>query len=380
MKKIIALLLIIILAPLLSSCTQDKKDKYTFEQMLFGPTFSVFPQVTIVDTKARIKELRESGEVKASIKQILDELDATYDVIDNDNSLISQINQKAGISPVTVTDEVINIIKTSISASESTKVNDVALYDITILPVWELWNFDSQYNKEEAVIPTQEDINNALPLINYQNIIIDEDNKTVFLSKEGMKIDLGSIVKGYACDKIKAYLLSKGYKNAIINVGGNIMTFGYDYYDDREWLVKISTPFANSLPNPYTQYYLGHMYYNDVTVVTSGTYERFITSQGIRYHHILNPKTGYPVNNGLVSVSIITNNSMQADAYSTSVFCMGLEEGVRFVEGLEDVEAVFVTDDKEIYITSGLEGKFNFNTELESVGYTYKGVKNGTSN
>jgi thiamine biosynthesis lipoprotein len=113
---------------------------------------------------------------------------------------------------------------------------------------------------------------------------------------------------------------------------------------------------------------------------SSGVYERYIVNDGKEYHHILNPKTGYPVDSGLISISIVTDDSMKADALSTAVFCMGLERGVEYINTLENVEAVFITDNKEVYITKGLEDNFIFNNEIEELGYTYKGVKNGTSN
>ncbi|HHU55979.1 MAG TPA: FAD:protein FMN transferase [Acholeplasmataceae bacterium] len=383
MKKIYVLVLLLICTPLLVSC---KSKEYDFVKINLGYVFSISPEVIIVDTKDRLTNDAVS-KLSSDLREIVTELDETYDVIDNEDGLISKINQNAGVAPVKVNDEVIMILKTAVDVSEKTKIDDNALYDISVYPVWDLWNFDTGNYQEEAEIPTQEEINAALPLVGYDKIIIDEENKTVFLKEKGMKIDLGSIVKGYACDKIKEYLLSVNYQNALINVGGNIMTMGHDYYDkyfeDSPWRVKISTPYF--VYNPFDpksqlQYFVGTFYYHDITVVSSGVYERYIVNDGKEYHHILNPKTGYPVDSGLISISIVTDDSMKADALSTAVFCMGLERGVEYINTLENVEAVFITDNKEVYITKGLEDNFIFNNEIEELGYTYKGVKNGTSN
>lgn len=375
MKKLLAILLLFIFTPILISC---KEDVYSFQKISLLPSFSILPEVTIVDKEKRLKDI---DHLRVGMNEIVRDLDDTFNVISKNESLINQINRNAGIAPVKVTEEVIMVIKTAIEVSENTKIDNNSLYDITIFPVWELWKFDSQYNKIDAEIPSQEEIVQALPLVGYDKIEIDEEKQTVYLTEKGMKIDLGSIVKGYACDKIKEYLLSQGYKNALINVGGNIMTMGYDYYDDRPWRIRIATPFYSYDPfNPKSknQYYVGTLYYEDITVVSSGVYERYITNNGKSYHHILNPLTGYPVDSGLISISIITDNSMIADALSTAVFCMGLEKGASYIEGLDNVEAVFITDQKEVYNTSGLD--FTFNQELEELGYSYKGVINGTSN
>ncbi len=212
--------------------------------------------------------------------------------------------------------------------------------------------------------------------MNYKKIILNQEQKTVFLEDEGMKIDLVSIVKGYACDKIKAYLLSLGLTRAIIDVGGNIMTMGFNHYEgeDHPWPIKIQTPYITMYhPNYETTKYIGTYYDSDITVVSSGIYERYIkTEDDLDYHHILDPRTGFPINSGLISVTIITQISMNADAYSTAIFSLGLVEGMALVESHPEIQAIFITTDRKIYISSGLENLFTYNDNITSLGYTYE--------
>src|SRR5690554_2625872 len=385
MKRNFVVILLTFIAIILAGC---QKDEYIARKYYLNNAFSIMPQVMIVDKESKIKKYEENNLAK-ELSAITDELDDTFNIFEDrgDENPIKKINNNSGIAPVKVSDEVIEVIKTAIYVTNLSYQEEKALYDITILPVWELWGFrDESYGKVRD-IPTPEEIEGKLDLIDYKKIIIDEENNTVFLAEEGMKIDLGSIVKGYATDKIKEYLLSKNIENAIIDVGGNIMTMGYNYYNDAPWTVRIKTPYITyDVTDPYydpnynLNYYVGTLYYTDITAVTSGVYERYIVNEGKEYHHIINPSTGYPIDNDLISTTILTKDSMMADAISTTAFSLGLEEGYELVESLDSFEAIFITKDLEVYVTSGLIDEFIFNTNLEKINYTYKGVKNGTNN
>lgn len=176
-----------------------------------------------------------------------------------------------------------------------------------------------------------------------------------------MEIDLGSIAKGYIADEIANILKQEGVNRAIIDLGGNIYALG-SKSSDSNWKIGIQNPFNDRGE------VVGGIEVSDKTVVTSGIYERFIEENGVKYHHILNPKTGYPYETDIAGVSIIADESIDADALSTLTFTKGVEEGLRFIEGLDNVDAIFITNDKKIYITKNIRDKFNIiNTEFEIV-------------
>jgi thiamine biosynthesis lipoprotein len=382
MKKNYILVLILLIGIFLAGCKQQTS-QYLRKKYVLDPTFgNLVPEVWVIATPEKFEEYKD---LRVLMSEITNELDAVYSPSRPD-SVLSEVNNEAGKDPVKVSSEFITIIKEAIRVSELTLVKDTelketALYDITILPVVDLWDINNlQFYKtgQEEKIPDKEAIKALLPLVDYTNIIIDEEKSTVFLKEPGMKIDLGSILKGYAADKIRNYLHSIGITRGVINVAGNLIMMGHDYvnYKDVEWTVKVNTP--NSVAAD--TYYIGYVKATDLTAVTSGTYERFIVNNDKEYHHILDPRTGYPNNSGILSVTIFTDNSMNADAMSTATFSLGLDAGIKLVDSIEGTEALFVTDDKEIYITKGLQGRFVYNDKLNDLKYSYKGVKDGTSN
>lgn len=171
------------------------------------------------------------------------------------------------------------------------------------------------------------------------------------LANEDMIIDLGGIAKGYAADVIADYLKSKNIDNAIIDLGGNVLALGGNGKTDK-WNIGIQNPFE-----PRNKH-IGILSVRDKTVVTSGVYERYFIESGKRYHHILDPFTGYPVESPLMSVSIIADKSIDADGLSTTVFALGLEKGTELIESLDGIEAIFVDKDKNVYITKSLKESF----------------------
>lgn len=238
----------------------------------------------------------------------------------------------------------------SVSVSEETiELLNAALFyaslsqgriDPTVAPLMDLWNFTSG---EPGPVPASSDIEVLLPHVDYKNIIIEEN--TVTLKDSKTQLDLGFLAKGYIADKVRDFLLENGVENAIIDLGGNLVVMG-SKPDGSIYKLGIQKPFAPT----------GEMIYSlsvtDTSLVTSGTYERFFEENGRNYHHILNTSTGYPIENDLLSVSILTDSSLEADALSTTCFVLGLEEGMELIESLPDVEAVFITDDYELHFTS----------------------------
>ena len=192
-------------------------------------------------------------------------------------------------------------------------------------------------------MPADKDIQAALPFINYEDVAV-EGNKLTF-AKEGMELDLGAIAKGYIADKMKDFLVSKGVKSATINLGGNVLCIGKKP-DNTPFRIGIQKPFADRSET------IAVLDIEDKSVVSSGIYERYFEKNGTFYHHILNPDTGYPYNNHLVSVTIISDQSVDGDGLSTSCFALGLEKGMDLINSIPDVHAVFITDDYQLHYSN----------------------------
>ncbi len=213
-------------------------------------------------------------------------------------------------------------------------------FDITIEPVSSLWDFTSG----EKVVPDGQDLSKAVERVSYKNVDL-QGNKIRF-EREGMGIELGAIAKGYIADKMKEFLLSKGVESAIIDLGGNVLCIG-ERPDKTPFHVGIQKPFAERNET------VGTAEIRDRSVVSSGVYERYFEKDGKLYHHILNPRDGYPVENDLVSVTIISDRSVDGDALSTSCFSLGLRKGMELVNTMPDVYAVFITEDGKTHFSDG---------------------------
>lgn len=263
---------------------------------------------------------------------------------DPQGSDVYRINEKAGISPVEVSDDTLAMIK---KAQHYAKESG-GYFDIAIGPVMDLWGFGG----EEYRVPTEEEINKALLLSGYEKIIIDDQGKTVYLPEKGMVMDLGGVAKGYATDMAVQKLRDAGIKSGIINAGGNVFVMG-SKPDGSPWKVGIQDPRdRNGL--------VAVMEVTDAAVISSGDYERYFEEDGVRYHHIMDPSTGKPAR-GLMGTTIVTDNSTNADIFSTLMFVLGTEKGMEFQKKLSGVEVVFINDEKEISYTEGLEGKIDLN-------------------
>lgn len=284
-------------------------------------------------------------------------LDKAFDKVAEIESLVSinesgteldKVNDFAGISPVEVTSTTYEIVEKGLEYSKLSNGD----FDITIGPLVKLWNI----GLDGAKVPTQEEINSVLPLIDYNLLELNEEDNTIFLKNKGMMIDLGSIAKGYAADEISRILTEDNVNSAIIDLGGNIYAHGIKP-SGQAWNIGIQNPF-NTRGD-----IIGVLKVKNKTVVTSGIYERYIEKDGIKYHHLLNPNTGYPFENNIAGVSIVTDKSTDADALSTTVFAKGLEEGLKFVESLSNVDAIFITKDNKVYITDGIRDSFTLENQ-----------------
>lgn len=220
-------------------------------------------------------------------------------------------------------------------------------FDITIEPCVALWDFTGE---NIGVLPDPDELAAAAAKVDWTKIDVNDEG---VLLPAGMSIDLGAIAKGYISDRIADFLRERGVTSGFLNVGGNVRTIG-SKPDGSPWRIGIQDP-----EGVRDQSIVGVVTLSDDSVVTSGIYERGFVLDGVCYHHILDPETGWSVQNELSGISIVTENACTADALSTTVFAMGLEEGAAFIEGLDGVEAIFVTKDGYLYWTSGLNDRFS---------------------
>lgn len=338
-KRIIAILFVLISVSMLTfGCSNEKGEKEN-EAKSEPVSKTEFALGTVVTIKI-YDNVNEEIFNKAfeEIRKIENEM-----TINGEESEIIDVNLKAGKEFVKVSDETFYVINKGKSYSQLSG----GRFDISIGPLVKLWNIGTEY----ARVPSDEEINDKKKLVNYNDVILNENEKTVMLKKEGMILDLGGIAKGYAADKIAEILKENNVKHAIINLGGNVFAYG-NKLDGNPWRIGVQNPKLTRGD------YIGIAQVVNKTVVTSGIYERYFEENGKRYHHILDPDTGYPVENNLAGVSIIADKSIDADSLSTSTFALGREEGMKLIEKLDNVEAVFVTVNSEVYITSGLKDNF----------------------
>lgn len=261
-----------------------------------------------------------------------------------ESSEIIEVNKKAGEGFHAVSPDTFFVIKKGIHYSESSK----GKFDITIGPLVKLWDIGTA----KARIPTNGEINKALELVDYKEIELNENHNSVKLKKQGMSIDLGGIAKGYAADEVVRILRENDVKSATIDLGGNLFVLGTKP-DGQPWKIGLQNPF-DKRGNIFAIVEVA-----DKTLVTSGPYERYFEKSGKRYHHLLDTDTGFPIENGLMGVTIITDCSIDADALSTAVFALGLESGMKYVEEIKKIDAVFVTDDYKVFTSSGIK-QYNF--------------------
>ena len=275
-------------------------------------------------------------------------LDDCFDLIANYETIFSRTSETSELYAInhntaphngltyTISDEMSDIMKYGLYYSELSG----GAFDISVAPITTLWDFLS----ETPVVPSEEALGSALPFVNYKFITLNNNEMT--FSKLGVGIDLGGIAKGYIADRVKDLLISEGVNSAIINLGGNVLCVGTKP-DGTPFKIGIQKPFADRNET------IAAMEINGLSVVSSGVYERFFKINDVLYHHILNPKTGYPYDNNLVSVTIISPASVDGDGLSTSCFALGLDKGLELIGSLKDTYAIFITKDYEIYYSKG---------------------------
>lgn len=253
-------------------------------------------------------------------------------------SQTSEINRMAGVRPVRVDAELSNLIL------RSKKISDLTggAFDISYASMDQLWKFDGSMKD----LPSKEALLPAIALIDYRKIIIDSKEQTVFLPEKGMKIGFGAIGKGYAANQARKVMETEGISNGVVNAGGDLIAWGKQA-DGQDWQIGIVDP--NSEDKLYAWLNI-----NDLAVVTSGDYERFVVIDSIRYAHIIDPRTGYPVK-GVKSVTVVSPDAEISDALATAVFVLGPEKGITLINKLNGIECLMVTDDNRMLFSHKLE-------------------------
>jgi thiamine biosynthesis lipoprotein len=301
---------------------------------------------TLMDTFVTVTVVADSAEKgEKAIETAFSTIERFGDLVNyfSDKSEVSDINRNAGVAPVRVSAETLDVIEKAVFVAEKSG----GAFDPTIGPIIKLWDF---HNKTKA--PDSE-IKKNLRLVNYRNIIIDREKSTVFLKEKGMQLDPGGIAKGYAADLAVEALKQEGIRAGVVAAAGDISTFGLRP-DGKPWNVGIKNPRQKSGADEV----LATIRMGDKAISTSGDYERYFISDGQRYHHILDPKTGYPANT-CRSVTIITGKGVFTDAFSTAVFVLGPEKGLKLAKE-EEMEALIIDSNGKISATPGLIERVKF--------------------
>ncbi len=310
MKKFISLPMILVLL-LLCGCEETQKNSNSSDTRFLLNTF-----VTL-DAECDPVVLEQAFAVCANYEELLSKT--------TEGSDVHKINNSDGA--VEVSDSALEIINRALYYSDLSG----GKFDITVCPVSDLWDFNNE------VVPSRDEIAEALKNVDYQQIRVDGNS----VSSGNAKIDLGGIAKGYIADRLVSYFENSGVKNGLINLGGNIAVFG------EVQSIGIKDPSGENKT-------IGAVKVKDCSVVTSGTYERFIQKDGKRYHHILDPDTGYGVETDLVSATVIGKSSMDCDALATVCILLGREKAKELIENTDGFEAVFINSQNKITYTSGI--------------------------
>ncbi|AVR46747.1 thiamine biosynthesis protein ApbE [Christiangramia fulva] len=250
----------------------------------------------------------------------------------------SQINRNAGIKPVKVSPELYNLIDRALKISEITD----GAFDISYASMDKIWKFDGSMTK----MPSEDEIKESVSKVGYQNIILNPADTSVFLKKQGMKIGFGAIGKGYAADQAKKLLMKEGVEAGIINASGDMNTWGTKP-NGEAWKIAITNPMNK-------EHAFALLPIENRAVVTSGDYEKFVNFNGIRYSHIINPKTGYPAT-GIISSTVFAPKAELADALATSVFVMGIDAGIDRINQLPGVECIIVDEEGKVHTSNNIK-------------------------
>ncbi len=258
-----------------------------------------------------------------------------------------RLSTRAGGLPITLSTELFALIEEAFEIAEKTGF----YFNPAVGPLVSLWGI----GEENPRIPTSDEIKTARALTSLGDINLNPEESSLHFAKSGMSIDLGAIAKGYAADTLAELFKSLDIPYALIDLGGNIFCHGRRP-DGRNWRIGIQDPDSSRGD------YLGVLELEEGSVVTSGDYERYFEEDGKRYHHILDPETGWPAENDLRSVTVVSHSSARADAYATAAFVAGSQKGLELITREDDLEAIFIVKDGDILLTAGLKEAFSINS------------------
>ncbi|WP_252145188.1 FAD:protein FMN transferase [Yokenella regensburgei] len=267
--------------------------------------------------------------------------------VNRQSSEVMDINHAAGLHPVKVSRPVFELIRCAKAASMLPQ----SAFNLAIGPLVKRWRIGFKGDE----VPPAAEIAALLALTRPQDVILDDAAGSVFLTRPGMELDLGAIAKGYIADRVRDFLRRSGVEEGLINLGGNVLTLGSPV---GEWGIGLKKPFAAA------QETLGTITVNHQSVVTSGTYERFFEQDGRRYHHLLDSRSGYPLDNELNSVTVVSADSLDGDIWTTLLYGLGVEKGCAALEKRHDLEAIFVTKDRRVVLSS--QRNFHFTLQDDS--------------
>jgi len=310
------------------SNTINAPTEFTGTERLMGNAFAI--------TVVAEEEDWAQEKIKMAIAEIrrIEQLLTTF----NEHSQTNQVNQQAGISPVKVDSEVFQLIQ---RACRISAITDGA-FDLTYGSIDKrLWNFD----RSMTSLPDEATARSMVRLINYRNIVLDADAGTVMLKEKGMRIGFGGIGKGYAAEMAKALLKREGVTSGVVNASGDLTTWGYQA-NQQPWTIGIADPDNARLPFSY-------MNITNMAVATSGNYEKYITINGRKYSHTINPKTGLPVT-GIKSVTVISPNAEIADAMATPVTIMGIKAGIAMINQVKHLGCIIIDDNNQLYTSQNI--------------------------
>jgi thiamine biosynthesis lipoprotein len=291
-----------------------------------------FEFAVVADDEAVAQSTIEIG--IAEVRRI-EKLLTTY----NDSSETNLINSNAGVKPVKVSREVFDLIDRSNKISAVTQ----GAFDITYGSIdKKLWNFD----QEMKALPDPTVAKAMVRLINYRNVILDKERSTVFLLEKGMRIGFGGIGKGYAADQAKKVMMKAGATSGIVNASGDLTVWGHQP-DGEPWTIGIADPHKREFP-------FASLQLNNASVATSGNYEKYVTINGVKYSHTIDPKTGYPVR-GIKSVTIICTRAEIADAMATPVMVMGIKAGMNLINQVKDIACIIIDDNDRVYTSDNIK-------------------------
>lgn len=333
-KKLLFIAIIAVVLLTLTGCSNNDKELPQAEDNAF-----------LMDTLVQMRAHGENAEaaVEASMERIREIENLMSKTIETSD--IYQLNNNPE-TEIEIDQESMKVLEKAVDFAEITDGD----FDPTIGALVELWGIGT----ENAAVPEEAEINDALANTGYEHLILKENSAEI--TKAGVRIDLGGIAKGYAAEEVKKVVQEYQIEHAFVNLGGNVLVIG-NKVDGSPWKIGIQDPREGRGD------VMAIVDAVDKTIVTSGNYERYFEEDGKLYHHILDPRTGYPADNNLLSVTIISENSFDADALSTAVYVMGLDNGMQFIEEMEDIDVMFITEELDVYLSSGLKDIVEINDD-----------------